>query len=73
MTSTWAHPSCRARSTRAYCRRWLSRLFCTWSGVDWRTYTHARRDRCSAVILFIAPLLVDRHGDGLNPLHYLLQ
>src|SRR5215471_11036963 len=25
-TSTSAHPSCRARSTSAYCSRWLSRL-----------------------------------------------
>src|SRR6478609_2066296 len=73
MTSTRSHPSCRARSTSAYCRRWLSRLLCTWSGVDWRTYTHARRDRCSAVILFIAFSLVDRHGDDSHPLHHLLQ
>ncbi|MBN3786034.1 hypothetical protein G3N94_03870 [Burkholderia sp. Ac-20353] len=44
-TSTRSHPNCRARSTSAYCRRWLSRLFCTWSCVDWRTYTQASRDR----------------------------
>ena len=39
----------------------------------WRdTYTQARRDRCSAVILFIGRLLVDRQSHALHPLHHLL-
>src|SRR6478672_9614558 len=53
MTSTSAHPRCRARSTSAYCSRWLSRLFCTWPGVDWRMYTQAFLARWSALILLI--------------------
>ena len=45
MTSISCQPRVRARSTRPYWRRLLSRLCRTCSGVDWRMYTQARRAR----------------------------
>src|SRR5581483_6778386 len=63
MTVTSCHPSVRARSTKEYWRRWLSRLCWTWSRVDWRTYTTACRLRCSLLILLIGPISVfSAHG-----------
>src|SRR5262245_60503898 len=69
MISTSAHPSWRARSTNAYCSRWLSRLFCTWPGVDWRMYTQAVLAKCSALILLIAHPLADDFCERPHPMH----